>query len=130
MPIYERRHGGTMRIMGPMAGDKLALGDGLPTPMPPVATMDPNWRVFEVRLQAFRGPDGPRYNVAESVPFDVPGYEQPPYSTVSVFRPWAQMAVQVDPSDLQVKIYMGAWSGDGREMHSACVFRTGIYYVP
>lgn len=130
MAYYERRHGGSMRIMGPMSGDKLAVGDGLPTPMPPVATMDPATRVFEVRLQAFQDPYGLIYNRVEVVPFDVPGYQRPPYSTADIFSPWAQLAVQVDPSDSQVKLYMGAWSGDGRAVHSAAVFRSGIFWVP
>jgi hypothetical protein len=117
--------------MGPMMGDKLAIGDGLSTVMPPVVTMNPNDRHFDVRLQDFREPGGgPQYNAVVTIPFDLPGWEKPGYSAESVFKPWANIQAQVDPSDLQLKIYMGAWSGDGHAVNSVVVFRTGVLYHP
>jgi hypothetical protein len=131
MPYYQRRDGGSCRVMGAMYGNKLAIGDGLPTTMPPVATMNPAGRYFEVRLQDYRGPGGaPAYNAVVQVPFDLPGWEKPDYSERAQFSPWAELHVQVDPSDYKVKLYMGSWSGDGHDVNSIVVFRTGIIFYP
>lgn len=131
MPFYQRRDGGSCRVMGPQHGNKLALGDGLPTTMPPVATMNPAGRYFELRLQDYREPGGaPQYNAIVRVPFDLPGWERPVYSEKAEFSPWAELQVQIDPSDQQVKLYSGSWSGDGHDVHSTVVFRTGIVFVP
>jgi len=131
MPYYQRRDGGSCRVMGEMHGNKLSVGDGLTTPMPPVATMNPAGRYFEVRLQDYRGPGGaPAYNAVVQVPFDLPGWEKPAYSERAQFSPWAELQCQVDPSDNQVKIYSGSWSGDGHDVNSVVVFRTGILYIP
>lgn len=130
MPFYERRNAGSCRVMGEMRGDKLGVSDGLTTTMPVVATMDPASRRFVLTLQALKAGVGVIYNATEYVPFDLPGWVTPPYSAVQRFEPWAQLAVQVDPSDSQIKVYMGAWSGDGKAVHSLCVFRAGLFFVP
>lgn len=135
-PTYRKFAEPTMRRMGPAGnGTTLSVSDGLPCKMPVVAyfifDQEARSRKFVLRMQRFEvAPDQYAYNYEHEIFINsVPGFEYVEGSTkeLNVLQP--DVVAQIDPSDMQVKLYFTHWPGDGPYRRQLYVLRTGIQYI-